>query len=187
VSVAAAFLDANVLYPATLRSVLMYLANAELFRALWSDAVNREWMAALARARPDLSAEAIARVRDLMEAHVEHAVVRDYEHLIAAITLPDPDDCHVLAAAIHGGAGVIVTANLKDFPPEALAPYNIAVQEPDAFILDLLKASPDTAAAAFAADRARLCNPAMSQAEYLESLRRASLTETAATLETLQV
>ena len=123
-SAAAAFLDANVLYPATLRSVLMYLANTELFRALWSDAVNREWMAALARDRPDLSAAAIMRVRDLMKAHVAHAVVSGYEHLIATVTLPDPDDRHVLAAAIHGGASVIVTANLKDFPPEALAPYN---------------------------------------------------------------
>jgi predicted nucleic acid-binding protein len=183
----AAFLDANVLYPATLRSVLMYLADAELFRALWSDAVNREWMAALARDRPDLSAAAIARVRDLMEAHVEHAVVSGYEHLIATVALPDPDDRHVLAAAIHGGASVIVTANRKDFPPEALAPYSMVAQEPDAFIRDLLKANPDASAAAFAADRARLRNPAMSQSEYLASLRRCGLTETVAILESLQV
>ena len=107
----------------------------------------------------------------------------DYEHLIATLTLPDPDDRHVLAAAIHGGADVIVTANLKDFPAETLASYNMVAQEPDAFICDLLLAAPDAAVAAFAADRARLRNPAMSQAEYIEALRRAGLTETATILE----
>jgi len=179
----AAFLDASVLYPATLRSVLMYLADAEAFRALWSDAVNEEWMAALARNRPDLSASVIARVRALMEAHVEHAIVSGYEYLIPSLTLPDADDRHVLAAAIHGGASVIVTANVKDFPADALAPYKVVAQEPDGFICGLLLANPDSAVAGFAADRARLRNPAMNPDEYLASLRRVDLTETAAALE----
>lgn len=178
----AAFLDASVLYPATLRSVLMYIAAADAFRALWSDAVNHEWMVALARDRPDLSPSAIARVRALMEAHVAHAVVSGYEEIIPTLSLPDPDDRHVLAAAIHGGASVIVTANVKDFPAEALAPYKIVAQEPDAFVHGLLEAQPQSGVAAFAADRARLRNPAMSPTEYIASLERAGLTATAAAL-----
>ena len=177
-----AFLDANVLYPATLRSVLIYLAAADTFRALWSNAVSEEWMAALARDRPDLSSSAIARVRTLMEAHVEHAVVSDYEGLIPQLTLPDPDDRHVLAAAIHGGANIIVTANIKDFPPDALAPYKLIAQEPDDFIRTLLEADPESAVGAFAADRARLRNPAMTPTEYIANLERAGLTQTATVL-----
>jgi predicted nucleic acid-binding protein len=177
-----AFLDANVLYPATLRSVFIYLAAADTFRALWSNAVSEEWMAALARDRPDLSSSAIARVRALMEAHVEHAVVSGYEALIPQLALPDPDDRHVLAAAIHGGAHIIVTANIKDFPPDALAPYKLTAQEPDDFIRALLEADPESAVAAFAADRARLRNPAMTPAEYITSLGRAGLTHTTAVL-----
>lgn len=178
-----AFLDANALYPATTRSVLMYLAVGGAYRARWSAAVQDEWIAALLRLRPDLDPARLARTRNLMDARILDAVVSDYEHLIATLTLPDPDDRHVLAAAIHGGADVIVTANLKDFPAETLASYNMVAHEPDAFICDLLLAAPDAAVAAFAADRARLRNPAMSQAEYIEALRRAGLTETATILE----
>jgi hypothetical protein len=118
-----------------------------------------------------------------MDVRIIDAVVSGYEHLIATLTLPDPDDRHVLAAAIHGGANVIVTANLGDFPVETLARYNMVAREPDAFIRDLLLAGPDSAVAAFAADRGRLRNPAMSQAEYIEGLRRAGLTDTATILE----
>jgi hypothetical protein len=178
----AAFLDASVLYPATLRSVLMYLAAGDVFRALWSDAVHREWMAALARDRTDLPPAAIARVRVLMEAHVEHAVVSGYEDLIPTLNLPDANDRHVLAAAIHGGASVIVTANIRHFPAAALAPYKIVAQEPDGFVLGLLEAATDAVVAALAADRARLLHPAMSAAEYIASLERAGLSATAAVL-----
>lgn len=51
-----AFLDASVLYPSTVRSVLMFLAAFDAFRAHWSEDIQREWTAALARDRPDLDA-----------------------------------------------------------------------------------------------------------------------------------
>jgi predicted nucleic acid-binding protein len=178
----AAFLDASVLYPATLRSVLMYLAAADAFRALWSDNVHREWMAALARDRPDIPTATIARIRSLMEAHAPDAVVSGYEELIPTLTMPDPDDRHVLAAAIHGGAEIIVTANIRDFPADVLAPYKIVAQEPDAFVLGLVEADPESALGAFAADRARLRNPAMSAREYIAAMEHAGLTATAGVL-----
>ena len=177
-----AFLDASVLYPATRRSVLMYLAAADVFRPLWSDAVNREWMQALARDRPDLSATAVARTKALMEAHVDHPLVTGYEGLIPSLTLPDPNDGHVLAAAIHGEASMIVTHNLKHFPASALAPHKVAAVHPDDFVLRLIGADPGNVVAALATDRARLKNPSMSAAEYLTSLERAGLFHTAAAL-----
>ena len=174
-----AFLDANVLYPPTLRSVLLELAHADLYAALWSDEVHREWMRSLAENRPTLPTAAIMRMRALMEAHIGDVSVRGYEPLIATLTLPDPDDRHVLAAAIHGKASVIVTSNLKDFLPEVLAPHQIIAQHPDAFVLSLLEADAEGVAMALAADRADLVNPPLSVDEYLAVLERGGLPETA--------
>lgn len=181
----AAFLDANVLYPATLRSVLLELARSKAFRVLWSEQVHQEWMEALQRRHPHIPASRIARVRALMESYVEDATVSGYEPLIGGLTLPDPDDRHVLAAAIHGGANVIVTSNQRDFPAAVLAPYNIAAISPDAFILRLLEADPNLVFAGFEADRADLVNPPLTREQYFAALEHCGLVETAATLRIL--
>lgn len=181
-----AFLDANVLYPPTLRSVLLELAHADLYAARWSDDVHREWMRALTESRPSLPQASIQRMHALMEAHIGDASVRGYGPLIASLTLPDPNDRHVLAAAILGKANVIVTSNLKDFPAEALAPHQITALPPDGFVLSLLEADAEGVALALAADRADLLNPPLSVDEYLAALERGGLPETAAVLRTMK-
>src|SRR6266536_330426 len=50
----------------------------------------------------------------------------------------DPDDRHVLAAAIKAGAQVIVTADLADFPGEYLAQWGIEARGLDDFVLDFI-------------------------------------------------
>ena len=87
--------------------------------------------------------------------------------LIDGLILPDTDDRHVLAAAIHGGACVIVTSNLKDFPAGTLALYNITAEHADAFVLRLLADDPDRVLSALADDRADLVNPPLSVDQYL--------------------
>lgn len=129
--------DACVLYPAPLRDFLMRLALTDLYRARWTDMIHDEWTRNVLKQRPDLKAEDLERTRSLMDAHVRDSLVTGFEHLIPAVELPDADDGHVVAAAIHGGASLIVTFNLKDFPPERLKPYNLAAQHPDDFIFDL--------------------------------------------------
>ena len=181
----AAFLDANVLYPATLRSVLMEMALAGAFQPLWTERVHDEWTRSLARDRPDLSADRIARTRALMLAHVDDAMVMDYEHLIDTITLPDPDDRHVLAAAIHARAAMIVTANVKDFPATALVAHDIMAIPPDDFLCGLLADDPQPVLEALAADRASLRNPPMTAETYLAALEHAGLIETCKILRTL--
>ena len=110
-----AFLDASVLYPAAVRNILLEIATADLYFARWSNAVHDEWTNALLRDRPDLTAEQLQRTRTLMNRSVRDALVEGFEPLIEGLSLPDPNDRHVLAAAINGHADVIVTANLKIF------------------------------------------------------------------------
>jgi len=130
-----AFLDANVLLSAATRSVLLELARKKTYRLLWSDREHDEWMRNLAARFPQIPPAKIARMRVLMEAYVNDATVPDYEPLIATLSLPDPDDRHVLAAAVHGGASIIVTSNLRDFPNAALAIHGITATTPDSFAL----------------------------------------------------
>ncbi|MBX6741377.1 MAG: PIN domain-containing protein [Acetobacteraceae bacterium] len=104
-----AFFDANVFYGARLRSLILHLAQTKLFRARWSDAVHEEWVRNLLKNRPDLKAEDLAKTRQMMDAAVLDALVTGYEPLIAAMNLPDPEDRHVLAAAVVCRASCIVS------------------------------------------------------------------------------
>ena len=91
-----AFLDANVLYPAELRSFLMFLAVPGIFRARWSDDVNEEWISNRLARRPDLTRTQLEeRTRQLMDKHAPDALVTGYWPLVPALTLPDPNDRHV--------------------------------------------------------------------------------------------
>ncbi|MCA3219062.1 MAG: PIN domain-containing protein, partial [Burkholderiales bacterium] len=101
--------DACVLYPAPLRDLLMRLALADLYRARWTDAIHNEWIRALLARRPDLKREDLERTRELMNLHVRDSLVTGFEPLIPSVELPDADDRHVVAAAIHCGASLILT------------------------------------------------------------------------------
>ncbi len=181
-----AFYDANVLYPAELRNLLMHLALTGLFRAKWSANVHEEWISALLEKRPDLTRAKLERTRALMDLHAVDALVTGYEDLIPRLRLPDPNDRHVLAAAIRGQAEVIVTMNLRDFPSEVVAPFGIEAQHPDQFILRLLDLAPDTVIAAAETNRQSLKNPAKTVAEYLEALERQGLACTVSALTKVQ-
>jgi hypothetical protein len=94
----------------------MRLALTDLFRARWTKEIHDEWISAVLRNRPDLSRSQLERTRDLMNANVRDCVVEGYGELIHGPQLPDPNDRHVVAAAIRCGASVIITYNLADFP-----------------------------------------------------------------------
>jgi predicted nucleic acid-binding protein len=177
-----AFYDANVLYPAELRNLLMHLALTGLFRAKWSADVHEEWISILLKKRPDLTRDKLERTRMLMDKHAVDALVTDYEDLIPGLHLPDPDDRHVLAAAIRGHADVIVTMNLWDFPSDIVGSFGIEVQHPDEFIVRLLDLAPGAVLAAAQNHRQSLKNPPKTSAEYLETLERQGLTQTVSVL-----
>lgn len=129
--------------------------------------------------RKDLNPEAIARTRQLMDAHVREALVENFEHLIPAVELPDPDDRHVLAAAMHAGAELIVTFNLKDFPAEALKKHGVSAQHPDDFVFELFDLHAAKVLEAVAAHRGALKRPPKSVGAYLDMLATQGLVQTA--------
>jgi|HubBroStandDraft_1064217.scaffolds.fasta_scaffold188473_2 hypothetical protein len=99
------------------------------------------------------------------------------------LSLPDPNDRHVLAAAITAAAEVIVTFNLKDFPAAALARHGVVAQRPDAFLRSLIDAMPFQVLAGVRECVARLTAPPILAPDYLKVQRRPGLIETAAFLE----
>ena len=170
-----ALYDSCVLYPAPLRDSLMRLALTDLFRARWTDRIHDEWIGALLKARPDLDRQKLERTRSLMNASVRDCLVTGYEALIDALKLPDPDDRHVLAAAIRTRAHVIVTFNLTDFPAAYLAQFGMHAQHPDEFITHLLDLAPGAVCVAAKRQRAALKNPPKTVDEFLSALARQHL------------
>lgn len=170
-----ALLDACVLYPAPVRDLLIETANTGVYRARWSDEIHNEWARHLQANNPKVTAETLARVRELMNVAVPDALVTGYEPLVPTLILPDPDDRHVLAAAIVGRADVIVTTNLKDFPADVLAPYGMEAQHPDEFLMHQRDLNHDRFLECVKRIGARLVNPELSPDNYIESLRRCQL------------
>jgi hypothetical protein len=181
--------DACVLYPAFLRDFLIRLAihgrRQGVMRAKWTGRIHREWIRAVLRDRPDLPRGALLRTRQLMDQHVRGSRVHGYQRWEQRLTLPDPNDRHVLAAALACVADVIVTFNTKDFPPEVLSPFHMAAVTPDSFVHQLMDSG--IAVATAAEHRAALTRPSLSPAAYLEALHRDGLPEIADVLQAEQI
>ena len=159
-----------------------HLALTDLIRAKWTEAIHEEWIRSVLENRPDLTREQLERTRQLMNAHVRDCIVTDYQDLIPALTLPDADDRHVLAAAIRSSADVIVTFNLGDFPRETLKNWGIEAQHPDDFINHLLDLAPHLVCTAAKRQRESLKNPPVSVDDFLAALERQGLAQTVAEL-----
>lgn len=177
-----ALYDACVLYPAMVRDLLMRLATTGMFRAKWSRQIHEEWISNLLKRRLDLNREQLERTARLMDANAPDSVVDDYEALIDALTLPDPDDRHVLAAAIKGCASVIVTYDLKHFPAGVLAKYDLEAQHPDEFIAHLIDLNPPAVVHAAKRMRAALRNPTLAPEQLVGALEAQQLVATASFL-----
>ncbi|NTF98203.1 PIN domain-containing protein [Rhizobium rhizogenes] len=162
--------DACVLYPFHLRNVLIQCAFDGLVEARWSDDIHDEWTRNLAANTPSLSIERLIATRDRMKAVLPEADVTTYRPLVNDLKLPDPGDRHVLAAAIAGKAPVIVTWNLKDFPPQDLQPYGVTSQSPDDFLSDLHVAVPDALIASVKNARHNLRKTVPSIEAFVEAL-----------------
>jgi len=174
-----AVLDACVLYAAPLRDILLNLAEQGIYDPKWSEIITNEWFSNLLKNRPDLKEESLRRTISFMEKKFEDATVTDFDHHITTIQIPDPDDRHVVACAIQCEAEIIVTKNLKDFPTEELAKYNLIAQHPDDFICDLIRMNKQATVDALNAQLKMLINPLVTKEELLETFKKQGLPKAA--------
>jgi hypothetical protein len=173
--------DANLLYPFHLRNLLIQLGVNYIVSPRWTDTIHDEWIRNLV-ANGRQTRDRLIRTRDLMQRVLPDADVRGYEPRIASLALPDPDDRHVLAAAIECGAGTILTFNLKHFPLDSLTPFGIVARDLDDFLCELLEADADAIEAVVDSARRNLSKTEPSKAEFIDALERQSLVKFASRL-----
>ena len=170
-------LDTNVIYPIEIRDLLFWLAYYDLYTPKWSIHIFKEWESVMKRKGVDAK-EIEKRVSRANEAFPD-ALVNNYDKLIVGLKLPDPDDRHVLAAAIKTNANVIVTNNIKDFPEEYLASFGLVAKTADDFLTDIIDLNPEEATKAFKELVLNRTNPDLDEFEVLDILRNRGLVDTA--------
>lgn len=174
--------DACVLYPSATRDLLIRLAQAGMVHARWTETILDETFRALQRTRTDITTEQIRRLRELMLASVRDCLVVGHEPLVDMVELPDPDDRHVLAAAIRSRAQVIVTDNTKDFPVVALEPWNVETRTADQFVVDQIHLDRSIVYGEVQRIADSWRKPAGTVADVLDQLERSGLHQTVALL-----
>lgn len=171
-------LDTNVLVGALSRNMLLSLAEDGLFRARWSqNTLHQEFERTFIKLYGDV--DIAARQRGNIETAFPEGLVNEDPGLMASLTLPDPDDRHVLAAAIQTKAALIVTQNLKDFPAENLAPHEIEAISTDDFLADCIDLAGLQAVAAFRRMRERFRNPQIDAEALILRIEQLGLGQTA--------
>lgn len=171
-----ALLDTSVLFPMTLRDTLLRVASEDLYRPLWSQHILEELRARLI-SRYALDPPDADRIIRLMTQHFPDSLVEGYERLIEETWAPDPDDRHVLAAAITAKVEVIVTANIGDFPQDCEERHGISVQSPDDFLLERFTEDPRAVRKALDQQVAGYRKPPKTVEELLDRLALADFSE----------
>lgn len=164
-----AILDANVLFSYRKRNILLRFFEAGIFRARWTEQIIHEWTRNLLLLKPHLEDSLTSQAR-AMRKHFPGAVIVGYETLVSSLVLPDPDDRHVLAAAIHCGADNIVTENIKDFPSNVLSKYAFEALSADEFLERLFFYHRVDAITVLREMRRNYSKPAFSPSEFIQDL-----------------
>jgi len=171
-------LDADVLFPASLRDTLLRLAEIELFDPLWSERILDEVKRNVIERRDDIDEDQMDRMAAAMNGAFENAMVD--ERAITALEggmENDPKDRHVLAAAVAARASGIVTTNVRDFPDEACEPYGITVTTADEFLCVLFDMDPEAACSSMIRQAGALQNPPHTVGDVLDHLERVGAIE----------
>ncbi len=150
----------------------MRLTLEEVIDARWTHQIHEEWTRNAQKNHPTSTPQQWARIVELMDYHAGAALVTGFEDLIDQLSMPDPDDRHVMAAAIQCRAEGIVTFNLSDFPNAALEPHNVKAMHPDDALLGLIDTQLEGLLKALRQQRTQLKNPALSANDFLAQFAR---------------
>ncbi|MEL6807950.1 MAG: PIN domain-containing protein [Pseudomonadota bacterium] len=138
-------IDANVLYPTVMREVVLGVAKTGLFTPQWSPRILEEWARAAIKLGPQGEAQARGEIA-MVQAAWPGAEVHYAPEIENRLWLPDPNDVHVLAAAIAGHSDAIMTVNAKDFPRNVLSEEGLHRVDPDSYLQGCAEANPDLVA-----------------------------------------
>lgn len=181
-----AFLDSCVLYPFSLRDVLIQFSVEGIFQAKWSSLVRAEVIRNVEANNPTAKGK-LGSTFDLMEKAVPDFSTEPSDATRSSLqeTTTDEKDVDILAAAIDGGCTHLVTSNLKHFDIAFASARGVTVMHPDEFLTSLVKNSPSLAKAGFEAVVTRCKKPPRSKANYCEAFRNNNLPKAAEALEAL--
>ncbi len=161
-------LDACTLFPASLRDTLLRAAEAGLYRLQLTDDILEEVRRNLIL-KKGMQEEKAFRLINVIKEQFPESLVSQHRQIISSMT-NDEKDRHVLAAAVVCRAQTIVTQNLKDFPAENLAPFDIEAQSPDDFLINLFHLGPYILIRILIDQANELRNPPRTVPELLETL-----------------
>lgn len=163
-------MDACVLYSATLRDIVLRLAELGLLSPRWSGRILDETVRALVRTRPDLHSGQIRHLVDCMTRAFPESMIEPIH--MASMGIPDPGDEHVLAVAVASSADILLTLNVRDFLAEVVQRVTTAqVVTPDELLVALLAEDPAVVHFVVTAMAADLRNPPLTPERLLEGLR----------------
>jgi PIN domain len=170
-----AVFDACILYPFHLRNIIVQAAVDGLVGARWTDEIHNEWIRNLAAGAPAIPVGRLQNTRRLMNDALPTAMVSGYEDHVPMVTLPDPNDRHVVAAGIAAGASIILTWNLRHFPANELKKFGLRKQTPDAFLSELYDKVPDLTIGSLANARRNLNKSRVSASDFIDILANQKL------------
>lgn len=137
--------DANVLYSRVLRDYILYASGEQLISVRWSQEILDEFSRHLISNRKvtrEQSKKLLAGMNEAFPYALVNPTKADYQRF-ANLEMPDPDDRHVVAAAVAAEADVLCTLNAKDFPDPVMQRVGIQRVSPDTLLSGLAVAHPE--------------------------------------------
>lgn len=131
------FVDTNVLFPFSVMDLLLALSEDGIHEVIWTETLLDEWEEVIVREHHRTAETAASITAAIREFFSESDIKRSaYKHLLREMPDNDPDDHEHMAPAIVGGASILVTRNVKDFPADPLARHGLRVVEPDTYLCE---------------------------------------------------